>query len=451
MTIAPTPAAPSRGVGAAGDVGSLLGHLLDGHAFQPVKVTEVELTDGLRSLRRDGPPSSHRLALVLVRLHSHPLGLVVLDLLDDAPARQWTAEVLNRLGSAIDFHLASDRCCTSPVDLWNGWADAQSPCLEARRAAVATAPTVSVIVATRERPELLARCLQSLCDLEYPDFEIVVVDNAPSSDRTREVVSALGTPKLPVRYLREDRRGLAAAHNAGLDHARGSIVAFTDDDVLVDRHWLSEVVAPFVTDARVGAVTGLIVPAELDTEAQLLLEAHGRYIKGYEPRAFDLHHNRPADPLFPFTAGTMGAGANMAFDTGFLRSLRGFDAALGTGTIARGGDDLVAFFRVVMSGRTVAYRPAAIVWHRHRRDPESVRRQTYDYAVGLGAYLTSAIVHHPRAFAGLLRRLPAGASLQRKHDADRRSALWSSSLQRLSHRGLITGPFAYAASRCSAR
>ena len=305
----------------------------------------------------------------------------------------------------------------------------------------------TVVVATRERPMLLERCVHSLLRMQYPDFEIIVVDNTPETDRTYRVVAGFATASHPVRYVREDRRGLAAAHNAALAAAVGEIIAITDDDVVVDRHWLAELVAPFVVDAGVAAATGLILPAELETQAQLLLEAHGRYIKGYEPRLFDLDRHCPPDPLFPFTAGTMGAGANMAFAADFLRRIGGFDAALGTGTVARGGDDLAALFRVVMSGRTLAYRPGAIVWHHHRRDGGSVEKQTYDYAVGLGAYLTSAVVHHPKAVAGLLRRLPAGLSLQRTRDVNRRSEHWPHRLERLAHRGLLAGPFAYAASR----
>ncbi len=137
----------------------------------------------------------------------------------------------------------------------------------------------------------------------------------------------------------------------------------------------------------------------------------------------------------------------MAFAADYLHAVGGFDAALGTGTLARGGDDLAALFGVVASGRSLAYRPGAIVWHHHRRDAASLPRQTYDYAVGLGAYLTSAVVHHPKEIGGLLRRLPGGVSLLRRREAHRAAEHWSPSLERIAHRGLLIGPFAYARSR----
>jgi GT2 family glycosyltransferase len=434
------------------DVDSLLDSLLDIGNFRPVKVAEVELTHGLRRLHGQAADwSEYRLVLVVVELHSQPLGLTVLDPGVEDPEHQWTAELTKTLGGALESHLledSSERTSRTTIpDLWNGWADERPPCLAARRAAIEAAPPVTVVVATRERPELLVRCLHSLLRMEYPDFEVIVVDNAPETDRTYKAVTGFETPTNRVHYVRADRRGLGAAHNQALEEARGDIIAFTDDDVVVDRHWLAELVSPFVADKKVAGATGLILPAELETEAQVLLEAHGRYIKGYEPRLFDLNGNRPADPLFPFTAGTLGAGANMAFEADFLRRIGGFDAALGTGTIARGGDDLAALFQLVMSGRTLAYRPGAIVWHHHRRDVASVRRQTHDYAVGFGAYLTSAVVHNPKAVAGLLRRLPAGLSLLRTRDVNRRAEHWPSSLERLAHRGLLVGPLAYAASR----
>src|SRR5437763_1421514 len=82
---------------------------------------------------------------------------------------------------------------------------------------------------------------------------------------------------------------LAAAHNRGLAAARGEVVAFTDDDVVVDAHWLAELVAAFRADERVACVTGLIAPAELDTPEQVWQDEYWGFAKGFERRVFDLH------------------------------------------------------------------------------------------------------------------------------------------------------------------
>lgn len=449
--------------------------------FSPVAVLEADLAAGLRVLLASrqrlgaGPPAPPaaadpgeparraRQALVLVRLHGQPLGLVVLRLDDPDPAGAWTAAVAGSLATAVAEHARQDGL-SQQLDLWNGvgWNGAGSPeprCRRARRAALSASPPASVVVATHERPDRLRRCLDSLLSQSYPEFEIVVVDNAPRSDATFRLLREAFAGERRVRYVREDEQGLGAAHNGGLAVARGDILAFTDDDVLADRHWLAEMVSPFVEDPAVAAVTGLILPAELETPAQLMLEAHGRFTKGFAPRRFDLAANRPGDRLFPFAAGRLGSGANMAFEAAHLRRLGGFDPALGTGTAAKGGDDLDAIYRTIASGRTLAYQPGAIVWHHHRRELPALQRQAYGYGVGLGAYLAALAVREPRQVLAMLARLPSAGAYAISHTApgavsggDVAARLdgvppWPARLSRLQRRGLLGGPFAYARSR----
>lgn len=98
----------------------------------------------------------------------------------------------------------------------------------------------------------------------------------------------------------------------------------------------------------------------------------------------------------------------MAFRTSVLRDIGGFDPATGAGTPTRGGEDLLAFLRVLVAGHTLAYRPDAVVWHRHRRTMAALDAQIKGFGVGLGAYLTAAVAHRPGLLVDLLRRLPAG-------------------------------------------
>ncbi|MDT7645316.1 MAG: hypothetical protein QOC75_2316, partial [Pseudonocardiales bacterium] len=194
-----------------------------------------------------------------------------------------------------------------------------------------------------------------------------------------------------------------------------------------------------------GCVTGLILPAQLHTPAQLLLERHGGFDKGFTQRIFDRDMYRPVDPLFPFAAGRLGSGANMAFDARLLRQLRGFDPAAGAGTFARGGDDLAAFFRVIVSGHRLVYQPGALVWHRHHRDMASLGKQAYGYGVGLGAYLTSALAHEPAMLPALLRRVPAGIIHAFSSSSARnlgRYQGWPTQLTGLERRGVMFGPVA---------
>jgi hypothetical protein len=231
-------------------------------------------------------------------------------------------------------------------------------------------------------------------------------------------------------------------------------VAFTDDDVIVDRNWLGSIARAMRLAPDIGCVTGLIMPAELATQPQLMLEMHGNFAKGFEPRVVNLGDRRPADPLFPFTVGKLGSGANMAFDRSKLLRVGGFDPAIGAGTVARGGDDLAALFAILAAGHSIAYEPGSLVWHRHRRDHGSLTTQAYGYGVGLGAYLTSALMTHPRMISKALRRAPAGLRYALRTDPSRSQYLgdgWPRELVRRERRGLAFGPVAYTVSRWRTR
>jgi O-antigen biosynthesis protein len=426
-------------------------------AFEPIRVLELELSGALPQLDAISHPSRrYRRALALVRLHSWPLGVVELELGDDGLAPSESARAVWRaLGTVINRHLVDDGL--EPVSDLTGRGiqlDRPPSCLEARERALADAPFVSVIVATRDGTERLAECLDSLRRLDYPNYEIIVVDNAPSSGATRELISrryADGTPA--VIYVHERRPGLAVAHNRGLNESQSTIVAFTDDDVIADRLWLLELVRGF-DDDRVACVTGMILPAELETPAQAWLEQYGGFAKGFDERVFDLSANRPSAALFPYTAGALGSGANMAFRTDVLRRLGGFDPSMGAGTRAVGGDDLAAFFDVIAAGHTLAYVPSALVYHRHRRDYESLRRQAYNYGVGLTAYLAKTVMDRPTRIFELARLAPHGLahllSPNSPKNANKR-ADYPRELTRLERRGMLYGPAAYLRARWESR
>jgi O-antigen biosynthesis protein len=324
-------------------------------------------------------------------------------------------------------------------------------------------PRTSVVISTRERADQLARAIDSLLDQDHPDFEIVVVDNAPATSATEDLIdgkyAALG-----VRYVREAVPGLAIAHNRGVAVATGEIIAFTDDDVIADPHWLTALTLPFAADPGLGCTTGLILPARLGTPAQVLLESHGGFAKGFAPQTWDPAAPPADDPLFPFTAGSFGSGANMAFRAGVLRATGGFDPATGTGTPARGGDDLYGFVSVLVAGHRLRYTPEALVWHHHRETWKDLENQAYGYGAGLTAFLTATLVRRPSLLPSLLRKLPGGLARARTITAARDSGgaavpgahgaqdyPWPRELSRLERRGMLAGPLGYAKARLRVR
>ncbi len=334
-----------------------------------------ELVDLHRSTTPDGTPYAG--AHVLVLDGHQPAGIVVVPFVDHVIAAPELAAAL---------------------------ADLPSP--DHRPAPVSGDP-ISVVIATRDRPEQLERCIRSIRRGSVLPTRIVVVDNAPSSTETEETVRRLAIEFPELRYVREDRPGLATAHNCGLRLVESPLVAITDDDVVVGEHWLAVVQSTFASDPRVDCVTGLIVPLELDTSTQRAIEAVAGFNKGWAPAVFDAgdeHHG----PLFPYAAGMFGSGANMSFRTGYLRSVGGFDEALGAGTLSLGGDDLAAFYDVIAGGGRLRYEPAAFVRHAHHRTPGAFERQAHGYGAGLSAHLTRCVVKRPRAAFDFGRSAVAG-------------------------------------------
>jgi O-antigen biosynthesis protein len=417
----------------------------------PARIGEVHLEEPLPELpARDGDGAPHRRALILVRLHDVPLGVVEIELADEPlSATEYGRRMWTGIESAVNAHLASDGLPRISALDENGLPPAQEPpCARRRREALEIAPFASVVVPTKNRHESLAICLDSLVRLEYPAFEIVVVDNGAGESAEGLIKARFTGGSVPVRYIRQDG-SLAAARNSGAEVARGEIVAYADDDVVVDRWWLLELVRGFL-DEQVACVTGMILPFELETAPQIWLEQYGGFNKGFHPRRFDLDDHRPKSHLFPYATGMLGTGANMAFRRRELLELGGFDPAIGPGTRTRGAEDLAAFFDVLAAGYSLVYQPSAFLYHRHRRDYQSLREQAFSYGVGFTAYVTKLIVDRPRRLPDLVWRLPFGLAYllsptSRKNV--KKEADYPRELTWLELKGMAYGPFAYLLSR----
>jgi len=234
---------------------------------------------------------------------------------------------------------------------------------------------LSVIVCTRDRPELLAKCLASLCAQARPPGEIVVVDN--SADRTAEAVAAAHPTTV---YVHEPRPGLSRARNTGIAAARGELAAFTDDDVELPANWTAEIVRAF-DDPQVDAVTGLVLPARLDTDAQRAFQLElGGFTSRFAPLRFDSRFLEDTRRMGP-QVWRVGAGANMAFRRRLFAELGGFDVRLGAGASGC-SEDSEFWYRILAAGGVCLYEPRACVYHHHRRDWAGLRSQFRAYMRG---------------------------------------------------------------------
>lgn len=425
-----------------------------GTSFEPIRLVEAEISRPLSRLSAVDPRNRrrYRRVLALVRLHGEPLGFAPLSLGEgDLSPQEYADQIWRALRDEINSHLRRDGLPEMTGLDAAGLPDYGTPlCLREREARLAGAPFASIVVATRDRPESLATCLHSLLALDYPNYEIIVVDNAPSTQATADLIERMSRTSPRLRYVREDQPGCSYARTRGLLEARAEIVVFTDDDVVVDRQWLANLVQAFEVADNVGCVTGMILPMELETPAQKWIEQYGGFSKGFRRRLYDLGENRPDNPLYPYTAGMFGSGANMAFKASVLRAIGGFDPALGSGSPALGGEDLAAYFQVLMAGYRLVYEPSAILRHSHRRDEDGLRSQIYSYGVGLTAYLTKCLFDNPRLLPGFIARIPSGLrflfSPSSPKNIKKRSG-YPKELNKLELKGMLRGPFAYLQGR----
>jgi GT2 family glycosyltransferase len=395
----------------------------------PVRVAVIDVAEPIRDLdctRGSAPPYAG--AWILACRSGRPLGAIQLPL---HGTRIAAADLEHALRSQLE-------------EEWSHEPPADSP----------TLVRASVVVPTAvARPAQLRRCVERLTELDHPDFEVIVVDNRPADVPPLELGG--------VRIVREPRPGISAARNHGLAVASGEIVAFTDDDVEVDRRWLRALGERFARQADLAAVTGLVVPAELETPAQIFFEQSGSGLdRGYAALTFEragrfgirrrgledgseLVHSL-------YQAGELGLGSNMAFRTSVLRSMGGFDRALGVGTPTHGGEDLAMLMELIAAGHRVAYEPSAIVLHTHRSTLDDLERQIHGYGVGFTAMLTAIVLRNPRHVAGLTAVVPAWLRSLRNPASSKqihRSEDYPTGLARTELRGMLAGPLAYLRAR----
>jgi len=189
---------------------------------------------------------------------------------------------------------------------------------------------------------------------------------------------ALAFPE--VRYVSEPRAGLSVARNTGIGNCASDLIAFTDDDVIVHPSWIGAVRRVF-HDPQVAAMTGLVLPAELQTRAQFAFQVDGLG-GGWGYRAVDYDReffNKMKDIGVP--VWRIGAGANMAFRREVFGLIGLFDERLGAGASGCSEDSEI-WYRLLAEGNCCRYDPSAVVYHAHRLDWDGLGEQAYSYMRG---------------------------------------------------------------------
>jgi hypothetical protein len=304
-------------------------------------------------------------------------------------------------------------------------------------------PGLTVVICTRDRPAGLRATLASLQRQTDQDFGILIVDNgsAPAGPG--------GLPDLPrVTYLVEPRQGLARARNRALRAVDTALVAWIDDDETADPDWVRRLRQGFAHESAPAAVCGVMLPAELQSEAQVRFEQYGGFNKGrgLTPEVLRMGTSSVVSPLYPLPA--FGPGGNMAFRTEYLHAIGRFDPCLGAGTRTHGGEETRVLSLLLSSGQAVLHWPAAITWHTHRREMPALRQQFYGYSAGLSAFYASMVRSRPAAALDVLRLAPHALKDLRGGRGSLRSGQlpgdFPACLLRAARRGLLEGGFMYA-------
>jgi glycosyltransferase involved in cell wall biosynthesis len=356
-----------------------------------IGLADVDLADEFRDLEFANECTG---AQVLVRWHKTPIGFIKAPITHGRLDRRTLAQcILTEHSETVIHRLLNAGLVAgeSSAGLRVNNLIAVDPVPKAEKF-----PKVTVAIPTRNRTVSLERCLHSIENLDYPNMEVIVVDNAPDDRRTEQL---LKTQFPGFRYLLERRPGTSLARNLAITEASGEIIAFTDDDVVVDQNWVAALAKVFSENADVMAVTGLVVPYELETGAQSLFEQR------CSPRNFERRWLRfsPQERLSrsQLELWQYGCGANMAFRKEVFSQIGPMSPLFGGGAPLPCSEDLEIFLRVLKHGSTLVCEPRALVRHTHRRTYGELKAQLFDYGHTSGMYVVCASLYPDQA-RGLL-------------------------------------------------
>lgn len=281
----------------------------------------------------------------------------------------WQIELAFRAGLAgtVVFSFTDDwYFAGEPVDAWQmglttvardpkpSFAAVQKMFNAAPHFPQARTPKVSVVVASYNGDRTLKACLESLGKLNYPDYEVILVDDG-STDTTSQLAAQFPV----VRYFRHPTNlGLSVARNTGIAAAEGEIVAFTDSDCRADEDWLYYLVGDLLNGEFAGVGGPNLLPPEDSAVASAVMVSPGG----------------PAHVMLDDREAEHIPGCNMAFYKWALVEVGGFDPIF-----RKAGDDVDICWRLQQAGMKIGFSPAAFVWHYRRSTVAAYLKQQRGY------------------------------------------------------------------------
>jgi glycosyltransferase involved in cell wall biosynthesis len=214
-------------------------------------------------------------------------------------------------------------------------------------------PMVSVVICAYNAERTIRQCLQSLRQLDYPNFEVIVVD-----DGSRDATSQIAAEFSEFRLIRQPNKGLSTARNAGSHAALGELIAYTDSDCVVDPHWLTFMVRAVTEEHLDGCGGPNYAPHE----------------DGWIEGCVAASPGAPCQVMIGDDRAEHLAGCNMVFKKAALEHVGGFDPQF-----TAAGDDVDMCWRLMAAGFVLGYCPWAFVWHFRRNTVQAYYRQQRGY------------------------------------------------------------------------
>ncbi len=228
---------------------------------------------------------------------------------------------------------------------------------------------ISVCINTKNRPQHLSACLKSLRQNKFKDFEIIVVDQ---SNKT-EVINAnkkLTSLSSKISYFQSVEKGVGRAKNYALSRVRGKIIAFTDDDCLVDKNWIRNIVFSFARHKNIMGIFGEVLPFKPELHRGQICPCTFTYNKERIISQPELHWQN------------IGFGNNMAFRKEIFDKIGYFRNWLGPGSIGSNAEEAEFALRGLIKGYKLLYNQKVVVYHNRWLTKEEYQRQCLSYSCG---------------------------------------------------------------------
>jgi glycosyltransferase involved in cell wall biosynthesis len=260
------------------------------------------------------------------------------------------------------------------------------------------AKRISYLISTRNRAKGLAQCLEAVLKVDFPDWELIVVDNG-STDATADIVRSF-QERHPgrIQYVLEPRPGASRGRNAAVRASSGSILVFSDDDCYPEQDYLQRIEEAFVAEPTIAYLSGRIELFDPNDAPETIRTS-------MRPEYYEGHR---------YIGSGKVVGANMAFRRTVFETVGMFDPLLGPGTPVNGAEDQDMGIRASMSGLRGRYCPEAVVYHHHGRSISEVAKLRGSYNIGRGGMNMKLLLSTKTFWYGVLGWLSLGKRILRR-------------------------------------